>query len=615
MRRCMHRRYSLARLSAAQLDNLLAPVALYPDPLLAQMFRASTYPVQLDEAHRLLRTRPSPIDTRTWDSSVKAVAHYPAALQFMDDNLDWTTACGRAFVAQPVDMMKAVQRLRQLARAGGSLVTGQQIEIVEKDASIRIWPANPELLFVPLYEAAVVMRSQRVSRDVPAVSFAAGQKIGAWLNREFDWASGKVRYHGWEEETGWIGRSRPFVQISDVYVSSAMIASGGNSDVTSRGTSFAPLNRWNAVHPDVSFGPAPQVDTYGTTYSADIRRNIDLQDARLIFYRGDSAARLESGGERTRPLLIGPAGVFETADAKRQAQASQSEPVQTRRGYQEKLFATPEEAMGALGEALQTDNWTALAVIFGQNNLKKLTTGNASADESARKQLAERFRISAHLEKTNATTYEVRLGAERSAFPIPIIKEGRHWRFNTAQGLEDIGNVALGGNELAAILTCRAYVLAQADFAAASSRAGGRQSAYAQRFVSSPGRRDGLDWRDAEGARSPKVATTDPISNGDTAEFHGYRFRILKRQGNHAPGGRLSYLDAEGQMVSGSALIAYPSQWGISGIETFIVNQQGRVYAINFGLKTGQIASEIDEYDPDPSWKLVEEGYPPGKTR
>ena len=113
-------------LSSDQLDNLMAPVALYPDPLLAQMLVASTYSHQIDEAARLLRARPSPVDDRPWDVSVKAVAHYTLALQFMDDNLDWTTALGRSYVKQPVDTMKAIQRLRRLAQATGALRSGKR---------------------------------------------------------------------------------------------------------------------------------------------------------------------------------------------------------------------------------------------------------------------------------------------------------------------------------------------------------------------------------------------------------------------------------------------------------------------------------------------------------
>ncbi len=115
--------------SSDQLDNLVAPIALYPDPLLAQVLVASTYPDQIDEANRLLRARPSPIDSRSWDSSVKAVAHYPIVLQFMDDNLDWTTALGQVYVTQAVSAMKAIQRLRARARSAGTWRLGSRLTL------------------------------------------------------------------------------------------------------------------------------------------------------------------------------------------------------------------------------------------------------------------------------------------------------------------------------------------------------------------------------------------------------------------------------------------------------------------------------------------------------
>ena len=620
-------------LSSDQLDNLMAPVALYPDPLLAQMLVASTYPHQIDEAGRLLRARPSPVDDRPWDVSVKAVAHYTLALQFMDHNLDWTTTLGRSYVKQPVDTMKAIQRLRRLAQATGTLRSGQEIEVVESGGDIRIWPAGPELLFVPVYDPATAMRPRVAQVGTPLISFGSGQKIGAWLNRDCDWAKSAIVYHGWEGSANWVERSRPAVQMSKVYLDTAYSDSGGDRSILNSSVNYEALNRWNGIHPKVGFGlrrstsAATGSGNSGVIYSSDIECNINVHDSRLNQFRGYADIGRQSPlpeelkpdeaqeSRPSMPLFVAAHPEFEPGVANEQVHSSQAETVQMPRGYQEKLFHTPEEAMTALGEAASTDDRAALEAIFGHRNLSKLLTGDSVVDDGALKQFAGKFQKSELLEKATPTTYRVVVGEEKWPFPIPIIKEGGHWRFNTALGLDELSTQKLGANELSAILSCRAFVLAQWEYRAASGhRSRDGQPVYAQRFLSTPGGRDGLYWPTKENeTRSPLGALLSSAATPDTNGFHGYDFKILTRQGNEAPGGRLNYVNGDGDMVSGFALIAYPTHWGISGIMTYAVNQQGRVYGINFGLRTAEIVSEIDEYNPDPSWKLVDEGYPPAR--
>jgi hypothetical protein len=311
-------------------------------------------------------------------------------------------------------------------------------------------------------------------------------------------------------------------------------------------------------------------------------------------------------------LFVAAHREFEPGVANEQARGSQAETVQMPRGYQEKLFHTPEEAMTALGEAVSANDRAALATIFGPRNLSKLLTGDSMVDDGALKQFASKFQTSVLLEKATPTTYRVVVGEEKWPFPISIVKEGAHWRFNTALGLDELSTQELGANELSAILTCRAFVLAQWEYRTLSGhRSHDGQPVYAQRFLSTPGEHDGLYWPTKENeTRSPLGALLSSAATPNTDGFHGYDFKILTRQGNEAPGGRFNYLNGDGDMVSGFALIAYPSHWGISGIMTYAVNQQGRVYGINFGLRTAEIVSETDEYNPDPSWKLVDEGYP-----
>jgi len=302
---------------------------------------------------------------------------------------------------------------------------------------------------------------------------------------------------------------------------------------------------------------------------------------------------------------------------------------------QQKLFATPEEAKDALMAAGIAQDHAAMAEIFGPEHEKL-----HSSDPVQLKQHMERF--AAHLqeactlEKAAEGKYIVYVGANHFPFPIPIVKDGDKWRFDTHAGVEEILNRRIGEDELSAIMTCRAYVLAQWEYFTQSGNDEDGLSQYAQKFISTPGKHDGLYWDTGpNGAPSPlgplvaqaraegyaagrpstsasvKPAKATAGGSASSAEasrphspYHGYFFRILTRQGPSAPGGAFGYL-LNGHMIAGFALVAYPAEWGNSGVMTFIVNTQGRVYEKNLGPKTAEIAAAMKEYNPDPSWKLV----------
>jgi hypothetical protein len=282
-------------------------------------------------------------------------------------------------------------------------------------------------------------------------------------------------------------------------------------------------------------------------------------------------------------------------------------------------FATPEGAVEALAHAARAKDQTALAAIFGPDRAK-LLTGDPVEDNSALDRFAANLEKSHKIEKASDTKFTLLVGADNWPSPIPIVKDGNEWRFDTAAGLEEILNRHIGEDELSAILTCRAYVLAQWEYyTQANGTAQDGLAVYAQKFSSAPGKRDGLYWETPPGAkpspfgslvtqaRAEGYAAGQPRPAGTHKRpYHGYYFKILKRQGPHAPGGRFSYV-INGNMIAGYALIAYPDKWGSSGIMTFMVNQQGRVYQKNLGPKTAEIAAGIMEYDPDTSWKLVTE--------
>jgi hypothetical protein len=177
-------------LSEAQLDQLTAPIALYPDPLIAQILPASTYPLEIVTAAQWLRSYPQPtedaINVQAWEPSIKALVHYPTVLQMMADRIQWTQSLGSAFQVQPADVMSSIQRMRLAAQAAGNLVnTPQQVVVVESGA-VRILPVQPEVLYVPVYDPAVVYVRHREPIH-NAVTFSAALHIGGWLNLDVDW--------------------------------------------------------------------------------------------------------------------------------------------------------------------------------------------------------------------------------------------------------------------------------------------------------------------------------------------------------------------------------------------------------------------------------------------
>jgi len=292
---------------------------------------------------------------------------------------------------------------------------------------------------------------------------------------------------------------------------------------------------------------------------------------------------------------------------------------QTAAASNQTRFATPEEAVEALAQASKAKDQTALTAIFGPDRAK-LQTGDPVEDNNALEHFAANLGKSHKLEKVSDTKFTLLIGNDNWPSPIPIVEDGKQWRFDTAAGLEEILNRHIGDDELSAIMTCRAYVLAQWEYyTQANGTAQDGLAVYAQKFTSTPGKRDGLYWETPPGAkpsplgslvaqaRAEGYTAVQPRPSGTPKRpYHGYYFKILKRQGPHAPGGRFSYV-INGHMIAGYALIAYPDKWGSSGIMTFIVNQQGRVYQKNLGPKTAEVAETIAEYDPDPTWKLVTE--------
>lgn len=221
-----------------ELDGLLAPIALYPDPLIAQILPAATFIDQIDEATRYVRQYgiSARFDDKPWDVSVKAIAHYPNVLFMMDQKYDWTVSLGQAFINQQQDVLDSIQRLRASAETAGNLQSTPQQQVVVEDDSIMIVPAEPEVIYVPQYDPqAVFMENPYPSYGV--IDFGIGFTIGAWLNRDCDWRHHRIYYHGWRGG-GWIGRSRPHIPVrNNVYINNNYNAININRRVIQHDTS------------------------------------------------------------------------------------------------------------------------------------------------------------------------------------------------------------------------------------------------------------------------------------------------------------------------------------------------------------------------------------------
>jgi hypothetical protein len=276
-------------------------------------------------------------------------------------------------------------------------------------------------------------------------------------------------------------------------------------------------------------------------------------------------------------------------------------------------FPSPQAAVSALSAAVNSQNADALHDIFGPEAEDIQNPDRVQATNEFNT-FFEALNVTNRLVKNSDTNYTLEVGTNFWPFPIPLVNRQGSWVFDTEAGKEELFNRRIGRNELNTLETIRAYVGAQREYAS-RDRNGDEVLQFAQRIFSSPGKKDGLYWpSDLDGEESPlgpliaeaQDAGYTPKS-GEATEppepFHGYYFKILTRQGKHAPGEAYDYV-INGRMIAGFALIAWPATYDESGIMTFIVNQQGRVYQKDFGPKTDKLARKITVYDPDSTWQL-----------
>ncbi len=285
----------------------------------------------------------------------------------------------------------------------------------------------------------------------------------------------------------------------------------------------------------------------------------------------------------------------------------------------QRTFASPEEAVQALVVAVKAEDRKALAAILGSEGRPLIWSGDRAADQQARARFLQAYEQAHRLETPTDTRAVLLIGPDAWPLPIPVVKEGNAWRFDTAAGKEEILNRRIGRNELNAVQVCLAYVDAQREYARVP-REGDGLLKYAMKFRSDPGKKNGLYWRTQEGDEpsplGPLVANARAegyarkTSSGKPSPYHGYFYRILTAQGPDAPGGAYDYV-VDGKMIGGFALVAYPARYGVSGVMTFTLNHQGVVYEKDLGPDTGSIVRAMQTYNPDDTWKKVEEAPPP----
>jgi hypothetical protein len=274
-------------------------------------------------------------------------------------------------------------------------------------------------------------------------------------------------------------------------------------------------------------------------------------------------------------------------------------------------FKGADEAAAALATAAKTGDRAAVLAVLGRDADDIVSSGDEVADKAIREKFIQAFDQKHKIDKQGDGLAMLVIGNDDFPFPIPIVRRNDAWQFDTSAGRQEILHRRVGANELDAIQVSLAYVDAQDEYAEKDRGAGA--GVYAQRVVSQPGQKDGLYWPTSVGEdQSPMgdlaaAATAQGyrVGSGGHAPYHGYYYKILTRQGANAPGGALDYV-ANGKMIGGFALVAYPAEYGNSGVMTFMVSHDGTIFQKDLGPQTGERAGQIAAFNPDSSWTRVE---------
>lgn len=276
----------------------------------------------------------------------------------------------------------------------------------------------------------------------------------------------------------------------------------------------------------------------------------------------------------------------------------------------QKAFASAQEGMEAVAAALKAHDVATLKAILGVQGDAILESGDPMEDKATRERFTAAYAESHKVEERTPGTAWIVVGKDDWPLPIPLVKRAEGWVFDTKAGKEELLNRRIGRNELSAIQAVLAYVDAQQEYYQRNPQKE-KLFQYAQKFVSSPGKRDGLYFQTKAGEKPSPLGPLFDVrraagyvddTGGKPGPYHGYYYKILKGQGAKAEGGAYDYV-VQGKMLGGFALVAYPAKYGNSGVMTFIVNHDGVVYEKNLGPKTSEIAQKMTRFNPDETWK------------
>ncbi len=275
----------------------------------------------------------------------------------------------------------------------------------------------------------------------------------------------------------------------------------------------------------------------------------------------------------------------------------------------QQAFKSPNEAADALIGAIRAGDVKAINRVLGPGGNDLASSGDKVQDANTRKLLLAAYDVKHSTVKDAAGRTFLVVGSDEYPLPIPMVEKNGAWRFDTVAGRQEVLYRRVGRNELATIQACLAYVDAQHDYAEMMPNGG--LGIFAQRIVSSPGKKDGLYWPAAAGEKESPLGEAVAVATlrgyrvgGPRTPFHGYYYKVLTRQGPNAPGGAINYV-ANDKMIGGFALVAYPARYGNSGVMTFLVNHAGDVYEKDLGAQTAKIAANMLAFNPDHTWKKV----------
>ena len=277
----------------------------------------------------------------------------------------------------------------------------------------------------------------------------------------------------------------------------------------------------------------------------------------------------------------------------------------------QKTFSTPEEGVKALIDAARKDDTKGILEILGADAKSIIESGDPVADNEGRERFVKSYDESNKLVKSGEAEMVLEVGKDEWPFPIPLVKENNGWRFDTKEGKEEIINRRIGRNELDVIQVSLAIVDAEREYYQRDPD-GDKLLQYAQKLISTKGKRDGLYWETKPGEEPSPLGSLVAQARaegykgagGKPVPYHGYYYKLLTGQGKDAPEGAYDYL-VRGKMIGGFGVVAYPAQYGSSGIMTFIVNHDGIVYQKDLGPKTASIAQSMTEFNPDKTWTPV----------